>query len=176
MKRITRFRKRTWVLLGVVAVIAAMASVGAYAYWTQGGTGSGSATAGTTTAITVNQTSLSANSLYPGGPTELLSGNFDNPNPGGVVISSVTAVVSSVTNGTSDITKPACVAGDFYITGTAPGSTVPSGVGVGSWGGTLAIGLANRNGNANPPSELSPAANQDNCKNATANIDYTANP
>ena len=34
MKRITRFKKRTWVLLGVVAVIAAMASVGAYAYWT----------------------------------------------------------------------------------------------------------------------------------------------
>ena len=41
MKRITRFKKRTWVLLGVVAVIAAMASVGAYAYWTSSGDGPG---------------------------------------------------------------------------------------------------------------------------------------
>ena len=52
MKRITRFKKRTWVLLGVVAVIAAMASVGAYAFWTSSGTGQGSATTGTSTAWT----------------------------------------------------------------------------------------------------------------------------
>ena len=47
MKRITRFKKRTWVLLGVVAVIAAMASVGAYAYWTTSGSATGTATVGT---------------------------------------------------------------------------------------------------------------------------------
>jgi hypothetical protein len=175
MKRITRFKKRTWILTGVVAAIAAMATVGAYAYWTQGGSGPGSATAGTTTAITVNQTSTTSSSLYPGGPTEALSGNFDNPNSGGVVISSVTAVVSSVTGGAEDGGKPACTAADFYISGTAAGSTVPSGTGVGSWSG-LSIGLANRDGNANPPSELSPSANQDNCKSAVAHITYTANP
>lgn len=169
-----RLSKRTFVLLGVM-VVAIAASIGAYAYWTQSGSGTGSATAGTTTTITVHQTNAAITSLYPGGPTAALSGNFDNPNAGGVLISSVTAVVSSVSNGTSDGTKPACVAGDFYITGTGTGSTVPPGTGVGSWSG-LSIGLANRDGNAVPPSELSPAANQDNCKNATANITYTANP
>ena len=46
MKRITRFKKRTWVVLGVVAVIAAMASVGAYAYFTSTGAGTGTATVG----------------------------------------------------------------------------------------------------------------------------------
>lgn len=42
-----RYTKRTWVLLGVISVVAAIAAAGAYAYWTNGGTGSGTATVGT---------------------------------------------------------------------------------------------------------------------------------
>jgi hypothetical protein len=171
MKRITRFKKRTWVLFGVVAVIAAMASVGAYAYWTQSGSGTGSATAGTTTAITVYQTSTPSNALYPGGPADNLSGDFKNTNSGSVVISSVTAVVSSVTGGAGDALKPDCTPADFSIGGSAAGSTVPVGDHVGSWTG-LTISLVNRSDTV--PGDGS--GNQDNCKNATAHIDYTANP
>lgn len=153
--------KKKLVAGAVAAGVMLTAGVG-YAYWTQGGGGSGSATAGSTNDITVNQTSTTAGDLYPGGPAEALSGNFDNPNAGAVVVSSVTAVVSSVSDGTSDSAKPDCVASDFEIGGTAAGSTVPSGNGVGSWSG-LTIALKNT------------AANQDNCKGATANITYTAN-
>ena len=64
MKRITRFRKKTWVLLGVVAVIAAMASVGAYAYFTTTGSGTGTATVGTSSNMTLPGTA--GTTLYPG--------------------------------------------------------------------------------------------------------------
>ena len=48
--------------------------------------GNGSGSTGTTNAITVNQTSV-VTGLYPGGPAQDLSGDFDNPNPGAVGIS-----------------------------------------------------------------------------------------
>jgi hypothetical protein len=153
-------RRRILVLVGVVAVLGA--AIGAYAYWTQGGTGTGTATAGNTSAITVNQTS-SVTGLYPGGPAATLSGNFTNPNSGSVQISSITAVVSSITNGSSDGSKPACTSADFTIGGSVGTTTIPAGTGVGSWSG-LTVQLLNTN------------ANQDNCKGATANITYTANP
>ncbi len=75
MKRITRFRKRTWVLLGVVAVIAAMASVGAYAFWTSSGSGSGSATTANPTADYLSVINLTTiNDLYPGGQPRISPG------------------------------------------------------------------------------------------------------
>jgi hypothetical protein len=179
MKRFISSRKRIAMLMVTLAVVGASA-FGAYAYWTQGGTGTGSATTGTTSAIAVNQTSVTASTLYPGGPVEALSGNFDNNNPGGVHITSVTAAVTGVTplagNTFADNGKPDCTTADFYITGSFGPYTVPAGgAGVGAWSG-LNIGLANRNGVASPPSQLSPAANQDNCKGASATITYTANP
>lgn len=156
-----RFNRRTVVVLAVAAV-ALMAAIGGYAYWTQGGSGTGSATAGNTVAITVNQTSVSAGTLYPGGPAEALSGDFDNPNAHAVNISSVTAAVSSISGAGTDAAKPACTTADFAIGGTSGATVVPSGTGVGSWSG-LNISL------------LDNGLNQDNCKGATANITYTAN-
>lgn len=158
-----RFTSKKGITLLAVMVVAVVSAVGAYAYWTTGGTGSGSATAGTNLNVVVNQDSVSAANLYPGGPAEALSGDFDNPNPGNAYVSSVTAVVSSVTGGAQDAAKPACAPSDFLISGTSnvPGD-IPSGVDKGAWSG-LNIALLNT------------AANQDNCKNATAVITYTAN-
>jgi hypothetical protein len=157
MKRALRFKKRTWVLTAIVAVVAAMASIGAYAYWTNTGSGSGSASTGTNAAITVNQTSTSAGTLYPGGPTEDLSGDFTNLNPGEVHVASVSATVTA----TSVV---GCSAADFYITGSPAANVqeVPSGTNVGSWSG-LAVGMTNT------------TSNQDACKNATLTISYTSN-
>ena len=72
--------------VAVIAVLATIALAGvATAYWTQGGTGTGSASAGTTVGIVVNQTSSVAG-LYPGGPPQPLFGNFDNPNASSVFV------------------------------------------------------------------------------------------
>lgn len=148
------------VILAVVGVLATAAV--ALAYWTQGGTGAGSAAAGNTTAITVNQTTT-VTGLYPGGPAVTLSGNFTNPNQHPVNISSVTAAVHPFTSHLIDGAKPDCTAGDFQIGGTSGANVVPNGTNVGSWTGLTVRMLDN-------------GLNQDNCKNVNVTIDYTANP
>jgi len=158
--RALKFSKKTTAVLAAGILVASAG--GAYAYWTQSGSGTGSAGTGTTTAITVNQTTTPSG-MYPGSAAQSLAGNFDNPNSGAVQISSVTAVVSSVTGGGTDTLKPACTTADYAIGGTSGLNLVPSGVGAGSWTG-LTIQLTNT------------TANQDNCKNAVAHITYTANP
>ncbi len=156
--RVMRGRKK---VLGM-AVVATVAVAGvAVAYWTQGGSGSGSAATGTTSAIVVHQTST-VNGLYPGGPAQALSGNFDNPNAGPVFVTGVTAAVHPF-SAQADGSKPACTAADFVIAGSASvGSEISSGLGVGSWSG---LTIAMKDG----------SANQDNCKNVSVPIDYTAN-
>jgi hypothetical protein len=163
------FTKKRVALLAVLAV-GAVTAVGAYAYWTQGGSGQGSATTGTTNGVTVNQTSTAGN-LYPGG-SAALSGNFDNPNSGSVYIGSVTASVHAFSV-QPDGDKPACTEADFSITGTsnAPGE-VAAGNGKGSWSG-LTLNMLDRP-DTDPGDGL---GNQDNCKNLAATdlkIDYVA--
>jgi hypothetical protein len=155
-------KKRTRVAVLSALLVIAMGAI-AYGYWTQGGIGSGSATAGTTQAITVNQTG-SPTGLYPGGTPTALSGTFTNPNAHHVKISSVTAVVRAFSvPGTGG--NPACTQADFVIGGTTgvPLIDVPAGTGVGAWSG-LTVQLQ----------DLS--TNQDACKNVPITIDYTANP
>jgi hypothetical protein len=147
----------------VVAVVAVLAIGGvAWAYWTQGGSGSGSAAVGTSSAITVNQTG-SPSGLYPGGPATALAGTFTNTNAAAVNISSVTAAVHAFASHTLDATKPDCTQADFAIAGTSGANTVPSGTTVGAWSGLTVRMLDN-------------GLNQDNCKGVAITIDYTANP
>src|SRR4051794_26060108 len=133
----------------------------AYAYWTAGGSGSGSAATGTTVPITVNQTG-SVTGLYPGATPTALSGTFTNTNSGAVHVSTVTAAVHTFSSQT-DLTKPACTQADFAIGGSSsPNTDVPAGTGVGAWSG-LTIQLVNS------------ATNQDNCKSlSSVQIDYSA--
>ena len=153
----------------VVAATTAFLLIGggtaAYAYWTTGGSGTGTATTGTTQAVNVNQTATIA-ATYPGQGPQALAGNFNNPNSGPVKISSVTATVRAFT-AQADGTKPACTASDFAITGTStitgsgPNNEIPSGNAQGSWNG-LSLEL------------LDSATNQENCKSVTVTIDYVA--
>jgi hypothetical protein len=138
------------------AAAALVASTGvAAAYWTQGGTGTGSASTGTTVDVTVNQTSTISD-LYPGGDAVTLSGDFDNTNDGPVKVGSVTVVVDPTFSEQDDAGKPACTPADFEIGGSAVvDDEIVSGSGVGAWTG-LTIKLVNS------------ATNQDNCKNLAA--------
>jgi hypothetical protein len=148
-----RFVSKKVVAVGVAAGLAIGISGAAFAFWTQGGSGTGSATTGTTQDITVNEL-VSASDLYPGGPAQALSGDFDNPNPGTTHIGSVTAALGTLPSG--------CVAADFTIDNSAPtgSTTLTQGNGVGAWGG-LTIQM-NETGN-----------NQDACKSATIPLVYT---
>jgi hypothetical protein len=155
-----RFSKRAWVLVGIVAAIAASA-IGAFAYWTVTGSGSGSATtAAGSVAVTVNQTS-SSSGLYPGGSVSL-SGNFTNPATYNQYVTSVTATIPNFSL-QADNAKPACTQADFSISGspTAVGQDVAPGTG-GSWSG-ITLSMTNA------------ATNQDNCKGVTVPVNYTSN-
>ena len=153
--------KKGMSLLLVIA-IAAISAVGALAYWTASGSGTGSASTGTVLAgITVHQTSVSAGTLYPGGPVEELAGNFTNSNAGASYVTSVTASKASVSGGAEDPLKPACTIADFQLNNafTAVGQDITTGAANGSWSG--------------PDVQLlNTALNQDNCKNATLNLSY----
>ena len=147
-------RKRRRFAILALLVVSVIAATGAYAFWTESGTGTDTAATGTTANITVNQMT-NPTGLYPGGPAQTLSGNFDNPNPGPVTVSNVTATVTSTSNG-------GCAATNYAIAGAATiGGPVPSGVGVGSWTGfTIQM--------------VETGLNQNSCKNATVNIAYVA--
>jgi predicted ribosomally synthesized peptide with SipW-like signal peptide len=154
-------RRRSSAALGVLLSVAVVGGV--FAYWTQSGTGTGTAQAGTTQAVVVNQGSA-VTGLYPGGPAVGLSGDFDNPNDGPVKVGTVSAVVSAAWSARADLAKPACTAADFAITTSgsngAVNAEVPAGNGVGAWSG-LNIAMVDA------------ATNQDNCKGVTVDLDYT---
>jgi hypothetical protein len=64
--------------MGVIATVAAMATVGAYAYWTTSGSGTGTATVGTDADNLVLH-GLVTDLMYPGGPGRTVSFTVDNP-------------------------------------------------------------------------------------------------
>jgi hypothetical protein len=158
MKRILRFKKRTWVVVAMVAVVAAMASIGAYAYWTANGTGSGSATVGTDSGVSITNVAFSG-SLYPGGAVNV---SFDIVNNSANTAVNVHKVITDLALGTNGITlmSPAsCNESWFTYSGVtlagSPGVSIPaSGTHTVTAGGTLTMS-----------NEVS--TNQDACKNAT---------
>ena len=148
----------------VVALAAALVLAGgaAFAWWTAGGSGTGSASTGDVAGITVNQTST-ITGLYPGGSAVSLAGNFTNGNSGAVHVAQVSVAVQDGWSVQADTAKPACTAGDFVLVQpAATNADVPSGTGVSSWGGA-SIRLTNS------------AANQDNCKNVSVPLVYSSN-
>jgi hypothetical protein len=155
-------RKRFGLVAGTVAAVLIGGGV-AVAYWTSGGTGTGSATAGSVVGVTVSQdTPLPAN-LYPDGPAQDINFSINNPNttPATVRISTVTIAITAVTPGPPGPT-PACTAADFQLTQPGPlDADVPNGstpfTGTGAAIQMIDNGL-----------------NQDRCKGATVSLSFTA--
>ncbi len=134
----------------------------AFAYWTTGGAGTGSAATGDVSNVTIVATSPAVTGLYPGGPAAPISGKFNNPNSGSVFVNQVTVAVDPAWKKTGG-TLPDCTAADFTV--VQPGATaaqIPAGNAQGSWTGA-SIALKNT------------GANQDNCKNATVALVFSSN-
>ncbi|MCW2714578.1 MAG: hypothetical protein JWN88_1625 [Frankiales bacterium] len=147
------------VLAGGVAAITVLSGGAAYAYWTAGGSGAGTAaTAAATTPLTVNQ-STAVTPMYPGLAAQTLSGTFGNTNSGPIYVTSVTASIASVTK--ADQPVVGCAAADYTLAGAtmAVGTEVPAGAAMGAWTGAT-IQFKNT------------VANQDACKGATVNLSY----
>jgi hypothetical protein len=144
--------------LALIALLAV--GSGAYAFWTAGGSGSGSARAGDSVALTVNQTTV-LTAMYPGDSAQTISGTFDNLNGGPIRVNTVTASIGAVTKA---VGAPAgtCDATDFTLANAAMtvNAEVAVGSAVGAWTGAT-IRFNNK------------ATNQDACKGATVSLAYT---
>ena len=153
-----KFNKK--VVVAVVGAVILAAGTGvAYAYWTAGGSGTGTAATGSTVGITVNQTSV-VTPMGPGVAPQTLSGNFDNTNDGPVYVTNVTASIDSVTQAPGAV--GVCTVDDYVLTGAVMpvNAEVPTGTAQGAWtGATIAF-------------DNSTTVNQDGCQDATVNLAY----
>ena len=154
--------KRRVVVSALIAVLLAIASGVAYAYWTGGGTGSGAASAATaTSAVNPIQTTV-LTAMYPGDGAQTISGKFNNTGSSPVWVATVTASIGTVTKATG--ATGTCDSTDFTLTPTVAtvGAEIPAGNNMGAWTGpTIKF-----NDKA--------AVNQDACKGATLVLNYTA--
>lgn len=151
-------KKRGATVAGLIALVAA---AGALAYWTTGGSGSGSAgVASGQENLTVHQTT-SLTPMYPGDSAQTISGNFDNPNSGPSYVATVTVSIASVTKAQGAVAGT-CDSSDFTLAGAVMtvGAEVPTGNAKGSWSGAT-IKFNNK-----------PTTNQDACKGATVALSY----
>ena len=153
----TLTKKRTTAILAILGAVAAASA--AIAYWTAGGSGTGSATTGTNVALTAVQTSTVTN-MYPGDTAQTLSGNFNNPNASLSYVATVTASIASVTKATLAVAGT-CDASDYTLAATVMtvGADVLAGTAKGAWTGAT-IKFNNK------------GTNQDQCKGATVNLAY----
>ena len=157
MARFTRKSKIAFITAAVVLLTGGVA----FAYWTTGGSGSGTAsTSNGLSSLTAVQTST-VTAMGPGDSAQTLSGNFNNSNSGPVYVATVTASIASVTKA-GGAPAGTCDATDYTLASAVMtvNAEVPAGTGTGAWSGAT-IKFNNK------------ATNQDACKGATVNLAYT---
>lgn len=154
----SKFSTRRGLLVGV-AVAFAVGGV-AIAYWTAGGSGTGSGAAATgQTGLTARQTTT-LTPMFPGDTAQTISGTFDNPNSGPSFVGTVTVSIASVVKA-GGAPAGTCDASDFTLANAAMSvnAEIPPGTGQGAFTGAT-IQFNNK------------ATNQDGCKGATVNLAY----
>ena len=148
--------KRGTLLVASLATALLVGGGVAFAYWTTTGSGTGSAAAGTSSAVVVTQTNP-VTGLYPGGLPQDINLNIANSNSAAQRLETVAISVSS----TSDA---GCTAADFTVTDATIGAEVPSGATNAYAGSTSGASIKMKD----------TAGNQDACKNATITLAFNA--
>ena len=149
-------------LLGTAAVSLVAVAV-AVAYWTAGGSGTGSASVqGAQQSLAAAQTTV-LSAMYPGDSAQTISGTITNPNSAKIYVTNVVASIASVTKA-GGAPAGTCDASDF----TLADATMAVGQEVDGNGGTKPFtGATIKFNNKN--------ANQDACKGATVGLAYAIN-
>ena|SRR2546423_5868460 len=157
-------KKLAALAVGTIATVAVAG--GAFAYWTTSGIGSGAATVGTDTHVSIDSVGFTGN-LYPGSsvPVDFIITNHmptTAASVGQVVADEgvVTAGVPAWPHGISGVSGN-CLPGDFTFSSTALSYLVPAD---GTSAGTGTLALSNSN------------ANQDDCKTAHPVLHLSVGP
>ncbi|MEP6481818.1 MAG: hypothetical protein ABJA94_07410 [Rhodoglobus sp.] len=159
----SKLPKKRLVAIVTAALLLAGGGGVAFAYWTAGGAGTGSATTGTSTvALTAVQTGGPTN-MRPGDTAQTLSGTFTNTNSGPVYVASVVASIASVFK--AGVVAVGCDSTDFTLANATMtvAAEVPAGTAVGAWTGAT-IKFNDKT-----------TTNQDACKGTTVNLAYAVN-
>jgi hypothetical protein len=141
------------VALGATLIPAVLAGA-AFAYYTSTGAGTGSATAGDSTAVVLHGTV--ATTLYPG-TSSSVTFTVDNPSDGHQLVNVIT--LASVT---TDASHSSCVLTDFTMPPVTANQDVASGNGI-AITATGTITMANT------------GTSQDACRNAPLTLNLTSN-
>lgn len=151
------FTKKRAVILGVVAAMAFSAA--AVAYFTTGGSGSGSATVGTSSAALITQTNTLA-ALYPT-TSQAVNLNIKNTGTGSQFVNKVhlDSITADATHSTCDVSSSGANAA-FTMADVTVGETLAAGATT-SKSGSLAM---NDTG-----------VNQDSCQGATLTLTFSSN-
>jgi hypothetical protein len=149
---------RKALIFGAVTSLVVVAA--AIAYWTTSGSGTGSATAGTSTAVTVSQVGT-ISALVPGGAAQAVDFKINNPASTPQYITSVAVSMTGVTGPNIDGTHP-CTTADFTL--VQPTATY----------GDLTTGDHTYSPSGATLKLNNTASNQDGCKNATVALAFSA--
>lgn len=145
-------KKRVFVALTTVATIAAVGA--AIAYFTTNGSGTGSASVGSSSAVTIHGTAAGA--LYPGS-SATVNLTVDNPSSGSQRVNTIQ--LGSVT---TDEAHSGCVTSDFTMPSVTVNQTFPTGNGQ-AVTATGTLTMANT------------VLNQDACQGAPLTLHLTSN-
>ena len=146
----SRFHKKA-LAVGLASALSLAAGVSAFAYWTATGSGTGTASTLSGSGADITQTSV-INDLEPGNTTpDVIYGDVSVGGGEEAYVSTITPVVIGTSN-------PGCTSDDFIVTPSAIDQQI-SGTATGVVLGTIVFNDTN--------------ANQDACKNATVNLQYS---
>jgi hypothetical protein len=158
--------KRKIAALAIGGAVVVGSTIGAYAFWTTNGSGTGSASTGTNTALTISQDGTVSNLVLGDGTTNSQSVGFTihNSATSPQQVSGVSFSIASITPAQSDTGKPACAVGDFVLTQPTWSAVEIPATGATAFDSTGAkIAMKDT------------AANQDNCKNVTVALAFSSN-
>lgn len=144
-------RRKALVPLLLIGILA-LSGV-AVAFWTANGTGSGSATIGADSGVTIDPVSL-AGTLYPGGSVAVSFKVTNDSSSTAIRIGKVVADTGTGTNGITGL-PTGCSAADFTLADVAVNTEIAAS---GSYSGAGTLAMANT------------SSNQDACKGATPTI------
>ena len=112
-----KISKKKLLVAGVATAVIATGGGVALAYWSSTGTGSGSATTGTSTDFVVTSDAATGGPLTPGGPSQTVAFHIKNPGTGNEKLTSVVAEVAKADGSDWSVTTDGltCSAADYTV-------------------------------------------------------------
>ena len=148
-----QFKKRRLIPVALAILVLVVGSGVAYAYWTSGGSNTGSAGVGTNVPLTVSQTLPAPANLVPGGAAQNVTVHIVNPATFSQSLSAVAITVHAAT------LPVGCLVGWFTVTN--PTIAVP--IVLATTASTDQVGTIKL---------IESGSNQDACKSATLTLDF----